>query len=76
MSKLFAYISLGTSIFTLVPILAAQFKTPSTLDSALVWSEIEPIIMQLSMATGHTINTVLAQKIVDSAVVEIKKFVP
>ena len=34
-SKLLAYISLGTSIFGLVPIIAAQVINPSTLDAAV-----------------------------------------
>lgn len=72
MNKLLAYISLGISIFGLVPVLAAQIKNPATLNADVVWSEVFPILMQVDMATGHTINMGLAEKITRNAVLEVK----
>jgi len=74
-NKTLAAISLGLSLLGLLPIIAAQVKSPSTLDANVLWSEIEPVLMQISGLINHQIPLDLAQKITTSAVNEIKTYV-
>ena len=75
MAKFWMYFSLGSELIGLVPTLITQFKSPSTLNADGVWAEVSPVLQLLGAATGVNINLVLAQKIVDSAVNDIKTFV-
>lgn len=76
LNKAFAYTSLGMGLFALVPVLASQLKSISTLNADLVWDEVAPMLMQISGAVGHPINMVLAEKITRNSIAEIKAFTP
>lgn len=75
-NKTLAAISLGMTVLGLLPIITAQVKSPASLDADLVWNEIQPVLMQISMLIGHSINMELAEKITRNAVLEIKTWVP
>ena len=70
--KIWAFILLGFAVVNAVTTLVAMIKNPKTLDAGLVWEAVQPVIVEITDATGIGINMAIAETLVTSVVAELK----